>query len=126
MIHFWLYISFTDFLFQNDEANVPASLPLAPVTPWRAGRKRAAVAEEDEYESASSKRTRGRKPTAGHAIADVASSVRDLASAFVGSMGSTATPERKTAIQQLEDDGDLSEDDQISAFQLFRHDSSIA
>lgn len=75
------------------------------------------------------KRSRGRKPTAGHAITDVASSVRDLATAFAGSINSkapTSTPERKSAIQMLEDDADLSENEQIDAFQLFRKDSSIA
>lgn len=41
-------------------------------------------------------------------------------------MGSTTTPERKAAIQKLEDDGDLSDNEQIQAFQLFRKDSTIA
>lgn len=95
--------------------------------PWRSAvtpRKRAADAS---FESASSiKQIRGRKPTAGHAITEVASSVRDLATAFVGSMGSTSTPERKTAIQMLEEDDDLSEDEKIDAIQLFRKDSTIA
>jgi hypothetical protein len=41
-------------------------------------------------------------------------------------MGSSATPERKAAIQKLEDDDDLSDNEQIQAIQLFRKDSSIA
>jgi hypothetical protein len=60
-------------------------------------------------------------------MTEVASSVRELATAFVGSMGSTATsPERKIVIQMLEEDGDLSEDEKIDAIQLFRKDSTIA
>ncbi|PPQ91574.1 hypothetical protein CVT25_012285 [Psilocybe cyanescens] len=119
--------------FQNDmtddeeTAITGASVPPVPVMPWRSAvtpRKRAADAS---FESASSiKQIRGRKPTAGHAITEVASSVRDLATAFVGSMGSTSTPERKTAIQMLEEDDDLSEDEKIDAIQLFRKDSTIA
>jgi len=101
--------------------------PLEPITPWKAnenGRKR--TADDDLSSASSSKRSRGRKPTAGHAITEVASSVRDLASAFIGSMGSSTTPERKAAIQKLEDDDDLSDHEQIQAIQLFRKDSSIA
>lgn len=96
-----------------------------PTTPWKVSashRKRPA----EDFEPASSKRIRGRKPTAGHAMTDVASSVRELATAFVGSASSTATPERKAAIRQLEDDADLSENEQIQAFRLFRKDSTIA
>ena len=49
-----------------------------------------------------------------------------MASAFIGSMGSSATPERKAAIQKLEDDDDLSDHEQIQAIRLFCKDSSIA
>ena len=104
-----------------------APAPLGSITPWKAdanGRKHAA--DDDLSLTTSSKRSRGRKPTAGHAITEVASSVRDLASAFIGSMGSSSTPERKAAIQKLEADNDLSDHEQIQAIQLFRKDSSIA
>ncbi|KAF8154309.1 hypothetical protein B0H34DRAFT_800166 [Crassisporium funariophilum] len=101
--------------------------PLGPVTPWRANSNGQKCAADDSFESVlSSKKTRGRKPTAGHAITNVASSVQELATTFVGSMGSNATPERKTAIQMLEVDGNLSENEKIGAIQLFRKDSSIA
>jgi hypothetical protein len=116
-----LFFLMTDILVQD------ASAPLGPITPWKVDGNRRKRAAEDDFESASSvKRSRGRKPTAGHAMTDVASSVRELATAFVGSMGSTATPERKAAIRQLEDDADLSEDEQIQAFRLFRKDSAVA
>jgi hypothetical protein len=59
-------------------------------------------------------------------MTEVASSVRKLATAFVGSTSSTTTPERKAAIQKLQEDVDLSDDEEIRAFQLFRRDSSIA
>ncbi|KAF8815799.1 hypothetical protein BYT27DRAFT_7248846 [Phlegmacium glaucopus] len=111
----------------NDKA-VDIRTPLGPVTPWQANENgRKCVAADDSFESASSsKRACGRKPTAGHAMTEVASSVRDLATAFVGSMGSTSTPKCKTAIQMLEEDRDLSEDEKIDAIQLFRKDSTIA
>jgi hypothetical protein len=120
-----LAILSTDEYFGSGWHHAP-SAPLGPITPWKADGNQRKRAAEDDFESASSvKRSRGCKPTAGHAMTDVASSVRELATAFVGSMGSTATPERKAAIRQLEDDADLSEDEQIQAFRLFRKDSAV-
>ena len=46
-----------------------------------------------------------------------------MASAFIGSMGSSATPEWKATIQKLEDDNDLSDHEQIQAIHLFHKDS---
>ena len=104
-----------------------APAPLGSITLFKADANGHKCAADDDLSSgSSSKRSCGRKPTAGHAITEVASSVRDLASAFIGSMGSSATPERKAAIQKLEDDDDLSDHEQIQAIHLFRKDSSIA
>ena len=103
-----------------------APAPLRSITLFKAdanGCKRAA--DDDLSSGSSSKRSRGRKPTAGHAITEVASSVQDLASAFIGSMGSSATLKWKAAIQKLEDHDDLSNHEQIQAIRLFHKDSSI-
>lgn len=61
-------------------------------------------------------------------MSEVAKSIQHLAEGLGPSLAvpSTATPERKTAIRLLEEDGELSENEQIQAMRLFRKDSSIA
>ena len=84
-----------------------------PLTPLPSnGRKHSA---DDSFEEAAS--TKHQKPSqktsSGQAIAQVASSVLALASAF-SSSGVSTSPERKqSAIQLLEDDGDLSDNEHI-------------
>ena len=68
----------------------------------------------------------GHKPSAGHAITDVASSVRDLASAFSLSGGETSPQRCRHAIKCIEDDGNLSDDEQIKIFKLIRKDVTVA
>lgn len=63
---------------------------------------------------------------------DVANAIRDVANSMRSSEGIVSselsgTPQRrKHAIEMLSDDGDLSDDDSIRAFRLFRRNSSIA
>ena len=95
-----------------------------PRTPTSGGRKCSAADDEDE--SISAKRPRiGCKPTTGHAIKEVASSVKDLASAFHASGGEPTPQRRARAVQQMERDDDLSDNEMNDAFQLMQTDVSI-
>lgn len=90
-------------------------------------RKRSATGPGDDPTSSSTKRPAiGRKPSAGHAIMQVASSMSDIATQF-GSTGGEPTPQRrKKAITQLVDDDELSDNKKIQAFKLIRRDASVA
>jgi len=61
---------------------------------------------------------------------EVASSMRDIARAVLtdSAQGNgLASPERRrAAIQSLEDDGELSENDQVKVIRLIQHQTSIA
>jgi len=56
----------------------------------------------------------------------VASSVSDLATAFLSSGGEPTPKRRARAIRQIQDDGDLSENEQVMAMKLMRRDVTIA
>jgi hypothetical protein len=85
------------------------------------GRKRAA---EGHHEATSSKRTR--KTGTSSAIGDMASSVRELATAFKSSNGPTTPDRRAAAVQIIEDDDELSEDEQIKIFGVICRKIAIA
>jgi len=74
-------------------------------------------------QSESVKRNKGRKHSA---IDSMASSMDRLAAAFIGD-GPVASPERKRqAIQMIEEDDDLSENECIRAYQIIRKDTTFA
>lgn len=89
------------------------------------GRKRSA----DEHADALSTKRR-RKVTAPAAISDVASSVRDLATAFVASgdrAGDQTSPQRRAAaVKLIEEDDELSEYEQLKIFKVLRKDVAVA
>ena len=97
---------------------------MGPLTPARGnGRKRAA----DEVKlSKSNKKQKGSKATTSSAITDVAASVLQLASAFAGSGGSGSPERRKAAIDLIEEDGELSEHEEMRIFKLIRKDVTVA
>ena len=104
------------------------SLPLSatPLTPLPSnGRKRSA---DDSFEEAASTKhpKPSRKTSSGQAISQVASSVLALASAFSSSGVSTSPERKRSAIQLLEDDSDLSDNEHIRAMKLIRRDTSVA
>lgn len=98
-------------------------MPLTPL-PLN-GCKRSA--DDSFEESASTKHQKpSRKTSSGQAIAQVASSVLALASAFSSSGVSTSPERKRSAIQLLEDDGDLSDNEPIRAMKLIHRDTSVA
>lgn len=83
----------------------------------------------DSFESMSGKRVRHGRKLGSHAMEGVASSIDRLAAALtVESVGGTAaSPEHKqAAIHVIEDDGDLSDNEQIQIFRVIRKDTAFA
>lgn len=64
--------------------------------------------------------------TAAAGIIDMASSVRELATAFRSSGGEGSPARRAAAIKIIEDDDDLSENEQLLIFKVIRKDVSVA
>lgn len=88
-------------------------------------RKRDAT-ESDELTSTKRQRGHGRKQSSSQAITGMASSIAQLATA-VASDAVIASPQRKTAaIRAIEDDGDLSDHEQIAVFRVIRRDTAFA
>ncbi len=85
------------------------------------GRKRSA---EEHTSSVPAKRSRQHTAAAG--IHEVASSVRDLASAFKSSGGEASPVRRTAAIKLIEDDADLSEHELLKIFKVIRKDVTVA
>jgi hypothetical protein len=129
-------LKLTDFSFLKwDEeplADLDHDAPTSTVTPTATllttssanSRKRLS----DEHSDALSAKRR-RQVTALAAISDAASSVRDLATAFTasGSSGDQSSPQRCTAaVKLIEDDGELSENEQLKFFQVLHKDVAVA
>lgn len=75
------------------------------------------------------KRTHGRKPTQSDAGFELAEAVRDLARSAAGDGVdySMLSPARKSrAIARVEEDDQLSDNEMVNAFRLFRRDTSAA
>ena len=100
----------------------PPATPLTTSSSSANSRKRLA----DEHADAASLARRKRKVTAPTAISDVASSVRDLATAFTASGDQTSPQRRTAAVKLIEDDGELSENEQLKFFKVLRKDVSVA
>ena len=80
----------------------------------------------DGYDSGASNKCSRKATATSGAIGEVASSVRDLATAFKGSAGPT-TPERcVAAVKIIEDNNELSENEQLQAFKIICHDVAVA
>ena len=107
--------------------SVEESLPLSatPLTPLPSnGRK--CSADDSFEEGASTKHLKpSQKSSSGQAIAQVASLVLALASAFSSSGVSTSPERKRSAIQLLEDDGDPSDNEHIRAMKLIHRDTSV-
>lgn len=131
---FYAYHSFLIFLLQ-------APAPAPPITPahrtWAptssgnsitsASRKRLAATPDPTDRSA--KRTHGRKPTQSDAGFEMADAMRDLARSALGDAPdpSILSPARKRrAIERLEADDQLSDNEMIDAFKLIRRETSVA
>ncbi len=86
-------------------------------------------AESEHPSSASTKRNR-KTTTAAAGLADVACSVRDLATAFSSSresvVGETSPARRAAAIKLIDEDNELSDHEQLQIFKVIRKDVSVA
>jgi len=101
-----------------------SSISVTPLTPAPASSKRQAA---DTLEPVSGKRTRqGRKKSGSQAIGDMASSIDRLASTFAVDAAVPSPMRKRAAIHAIEDDGDLSDNEQTQAFQIIRKDTAFA
>ena len=94
---------------------------MPPVSNIINNRKRAA---DQHGETISAKRTR--KGNSHTAIDKMAASVSELATAFKNSGGETSPERRKAAIEMIENDDDLSENEQVQIFKVIRRDVAVA
>jgi len=107
----------------GEELLPPSVVPLTPL-PLN-GHKHSA--DDTFEESAPTTHPKpSRKTSSGQAITQVALSVLALASAFSSSGVSTSPEQKWLAIQLLEDDGDLSDNEHIRAMKLIHCDISVA
>jgi hypothetical protein len=119
------------FCIKATQASVTASpysaVTTAPSTQLSDGtsRKRNAA---DSYEPTAAKRHRGhsRKQSSGEAITGMASSIAELASAFASDAVVPSPQRKRAAIHAIEDDGDLSENEQIEVYKIIRRDTTFA
>ncbi|KAJ3725113.1 hypothetical protein C8R42DRAFT_718603 [Lentinula raphanica] len=123
---------------EDEDKNDP-SLPQTPAPPHRSlaptsssesisvgSRKR--VAATPDMNERPVKRVHGRKPTQSDAGYEVADALRDLARSAAGEAvdPSMQSPvRRRLAIQRIEQDRELSDDEMTEAFKLVRRDTSI-
>ncbi|THU84496.1 hypothetical protein K435DRAFT_928003, partial [Dendrothele bispora CBS 962.96] len=97
-------------------------------TPAPVSRKRIRADTESPEPPSVSRPPKSRRST--DAVDNVAAAIRDLGSSFQvkpSSIMAATTPERRqAAIALMEDDGDLSDDDQAAALQLFSENKHIS
>lgn len=112
----------------SNSSEVDISVVVAPFTQIpkiEASRKREA-ADSDETPFFKRQRGHGRKQSSGQAITGMASSIAQLASAVAGETAVPSPQRKRSAIHAIEDDGDLSEDEQIQVFKIIRRDTAFA
>ncbi|KAG6807625.1 hypothetical protein H0H92_006890 [Tricholoma furcatifolium] len=105
-----------------------STLPVTPSpasAPPISARKREA-AEEDEPGSSKRSRGHGRRQSSGQALSGMASSIAQLASSLVNDTVVPSPQRKQAAVRIIEDDGDLSEEEQIKVFKIIRRDTSFA
>jgi hypothetical protein len=77
--------------------------------------------------AAPGKRSRnGHRKSGSQAIDGVASSINRLADAFTTDTVTPSPARKRAAIHAVEDDGDLSDDEQLRVFKIIRHDTGFA
>ena len=110
------------------QSSLTASQQVVPGTPappsHQLARKRSAIDVEDSGYSASSKRKKVSPNAQG--MIEIASAVRNLSDGF-SQANDNASPARRTrAIKLVQDDGYLSDDDELKVFDIIRRDSTFA
>ncbi|PPR06309.1 hypothetical protein CVT24_001089 [Panaeolus cyanescens] len=107
---------------ENINSSSQPSQDIVPATPVAISHRKRSAVESVSSDSLSAKRARGRngKESAGHAIKEVASSLRAIGDAFTASSSSSTPHRRRKAAEIIQEDGDLSGDEEMKAFMLIR------